>query len=566
MREGHDAGIDKSREEGASEICAKLGVLHILLIPGTHGIIGSRNANLVDCKGNPTTIFAKIDHAINHLPRWLRSQLHIDRKEMLLNILETDGSIAGETTNESFSAGSRSTWMVLDEFGRVIKRAADAIEGSIHDVTNCVIYSSTHWYGAGHTFNVCLQKPSTKVVRLLWYDNPEKNKFLYASPQPGFVELKDIKSYKEHYPGLFKYTKETVINVEDLPEEYRKLFIADGCTAIPGSVRSPWHDEREQKSKGNKRDFLCNIWATAIGSSDSVFDQQVLLSIKGGCKEPTYSGEIIVPEGKIDLDEMPEFWEGYGLKRLQWWGKLESDEFGNVRPDQRHNYILGCDPSFGRGSSNSVVGIVDVNEKTLVGLWACSNTKEYGFADQVVALALWCGGVEDAFIIWENNGANGQNFGERIIWQEWTNVYTQTIEDTKQRKKQKRFGWRSNSNTKGRMLGEFSAALANGLDENNTYKSIKVYCYELLDELFDYIFLENSDMSLSSKADLTTGARERHGDRVIAVGLCVLGMKDQAEGDRIESRKVPYGSFQFYYEQFKKQQETEKRQKRRYLF
>lgn len=293
------------------------------------------------------------------------------------------------------------------------------------------------------------------------------------------------------------------------------------------------------------------------------------MKVKENCVEPTYSGEVLFEyDGydKVDIGQSyPEFWEGYGLKRLQWWGELEADEIGNVRPNQQHNYIIGCDPSFGRGSSNSIAGILDANTKTLVGMWACANTKEDRFADQVIALALWCGGVDDTFIVWESNGANGQNFGDRILWNEWTNVYSQTVEDGKYRKKQKKWGWRSNSKSKGKMLGEFSIALANGLEES-TYKSIKVYSYDLLEELFDYIFLENSDMSLSSKADLTTGARERHGDRVIAVGLCVLGMKDQMEGDRILSKKIPFGSFQYYWEENKKQQAEEKRKQRRFLY
>ncbi len=205
MLNGYDVGLDKSRKMGASEMCAKLGLLHAILVPETHGIIGSRKKEYVDNKGDPTTLFAKIDYAISHLPGWLRDQIHIERKDMLLNILDTDSSVAGETTNESFSAGSRSTWMVLDEFGRVMKRAADAIEGSIHDVTNCVIYSSTHWYGAGHTFNAALMKPSTKVVRLMWFDAPDESLGLYMSPQPGFVELIDEEYYRKNHPGLFEY-------------------------------------------------------------------------------------------------------------------------------------------------------------------------------------------------------------------------------------------------------------------------------------------------------------------------------------------------------------------------
>lgn len=555
--EQRDAGINKSRKMGASEICAKLAALHAITRPGTVGIFGSRKKEYVDNKGDPTTLFAKIDHAFNYLPGWLKSQLHIERKDMQLNVLDTDATLIGETTNESFSAGSRGTFMVLDEFGRVLKRAADSIEGSIHDVANCVIYSSTHWYGVGHTFNEALQKPTTEVIGLIWYESPDEAKFLYTSPQPGFVELLDIESYQESYPELFKYGK--FINVNDLPEKHKKLFVADGGTHIPQNFRSPWHDERERKSKGNKRDFLCNVWATPVGSSDSVFDQQVLLNIKGKLiREPDYEGEVLVD------GEFPEFWDNYGLKRLKWWGKLDNlvDNPGCgpfYRPDQKHNYIIGCDPSFGLGSSNSVAGILDVNTRTLVGLWSCANTKEDAFANQVVTLAKWVGGVEDAYIIWENNGANGKNFGERIISQEWYNVYTQTIEDAKFRKKQRKYGWRSNTRTKGLLLGDLSIALSSD-------KPVIIHSQDVLDELFDYIYLEGGDLSLSSKADLTTGARERHGDRVIAVALCVLGMKEQMEGNFKEQSTPPPNSFMARYKAWEKEEQKKKQYERKFLY
>ena len=95
--------------------------------------------------------------------------------------------------------------MFLDEFGRVDKSIADSIEDSIHDVTNCVIYGSTHWLGPGHTFNQVLQKSTTEVITLLWMDNPTKNPGLYTSPEPGVVEIIDIPYYEKNFPELLKY-------------------------------------------------------------------------------------------------------------------------------------------------------------------------------------------------------------------------------------------------------------------------------------------------------------------------------------------------------------------------
>ena len=77
MLKGYDVGLDKSRKMGASEICAKLGLLQCLLVPETHGIIGSRKKEYVDNRGDPTTLFAKIDYAYEHLPTWIKRQYTI---------------------------------------------------------------------------------------------------------------------------------------------------------------------------------------------------------------------------------------------------------------------------------------------------------------------------------------------------------------------------------------------------------------------------------------------------------------------------------------------------------
>jgi len=196
---GHDVGINKSREEGASEICCKLFAAKTLLYEYVNFIVGSRVKNLVDNFGDYYTLFAKIDNVFNCLPSWWKERSGYDpaknRKDMLLTIPQNSSSIVGETTNESFSAGSRATALLLDEFGRVDATTATAIEGSVHDVAPCIIYSSTHWLGAGHCFNQCLSKATTKVVNLLWYDNPTKNHGLYTSSELGKYEILD----KEYY-------------------------------------------------------------------------------------------------------------------------------------------------------------------------------------------------------------------------------------------------------------------------------------------------------------------------------------------------------------------------------
>ena len=196
-----DMGNNKSRDEGATELVCKFFCLYSL-IPDSYFIVGSRNKDLVDAVGDPYTLMAKIRYAFDTLPNWVGSFKLYDSKDMQITVPTTNVVIRGETTNESFSAGRRATAMLLDEFGRVDPKIAKSIEGSVHDVTGCVIYSSTHWFGEHHPFNLALKKPSTTVVSLLWYKNPEKNPGLYVSPEYNVIELKDRVYYTKKYPNI----------------------------------------------------------------------------------------------------------------------------------------------------------------------------------------------------------------------------------------------------------------------------------------------------------------------------------------------------------------------------
>lgn len=207
---GHDAGINKTRDEGASEIVCKLFSAWIMLYDHISFIVGSYKKEDVDKLGDDYTLFAKIDNVFEHLPSWMGIKYEKDggciyRKDMLIRNLARHSAIIGETTNENFSVGSRATAILLDEFGRIRKIVADSIEGTVHPITNCVIYNSTHWLGAGHPFNEALKKDTTRRIDLLWWENPEKAKGLYRSPEVGVVEIIDENYYRENYPDVLNY-------------------------------------------------------------------------------------------------------------------------------------------------------------------------------------------------------------------------------------------------------------------------------------------------------------------------------------------------------------------------
>ena len=550
IQEGKNVGINKTRKQGASEICCKLFVANCLLYEFNNFIVGSRKEDLVDNMGDQTTLFAKVDNALDCLPTWWQQLVGYDkkrnRKKMVVEIPATSSAIIGETTNESFSAGSRATAMLLDEFGRVDTSIAKSIDGSVKDVSNCIIYSSTHWLGPNHTFNKALQRPTTDVVSLMWYDNPRERKGLYKTEKPGEYELID----KSYYQG------KKIIVLDDIhqldPNEENPQIVVDGLRSYPSPYRSPWFDLENLDRIDDRRDFICNICASPHGSADAPFDSGMLEEIrKNTIRPPDYSGEL---DGVTFIPD-------YGRNRLKWWGTLVRG-----RPNQRHNYIIAVDPSYGLGSANSAIEIIDVNLWEQVGEFVDAYTEPPDLADLVSDLAEWIGGVTVPFVIWECNAGCGTRFTDRIVDLDYPNLYTQRREDSKTRKMVKKWGWSSNTKAKENIIAQLATALSNGLRQKNEPRLI-IHGEELLDELCDYIFKEGgTGIVQSSRADLGTGAQERHGDRGIAMALCVLGLKEQNKGNVIDVREPPFGSFEYYRRKYEKQEAANKRKYKRYLF
>lgn len=550
IQEGRNVGINKTRKQGASEICCKLFVANCLLYEYNNFIVGSRKESLVDNFGDQTTLFAKIDNAFDCLPTWWKRLIEYDknknRKSMVVEIPTTCSAIIGETTNQSFSAGSRATALLLDEFGRVDVSDAKSIEGSVKDVSNCIIYSSTHWFGVKHPFYKALQRPTTTVVSLMWYDNPIEKQGLYKTSEPGQYELVDKKYYKNREIVVLNDIHQYSV------EETRAQIIADGLRSYPCPYRAPWFDFHNFDRLDDRRDFICNVCASPSGSTDAPFDSGMLEEIKKKTiRPPDYEGEL----------ERIDFVPDWGQKRIKWWGTLIKD-----RPNQRHNYIIAVDPSYGLGSANSAIMIIDVNLSEQVGEWVDAYTEPPELADFVADLAEWIGGVTKPFVIWEANAGCGTKFTDRIVSLNYPNLYTQRREDSKTRKKTKKWGYRSNTKAKEDILGQLATALNNGLRQKNEPKLI-IHSEELLNELSDYVFKEGgTGIVQSSRVDLSTGAQERHGDRGIAAALSVLGMKEQPKGNYEETTVPLQGSFMARMKKWKAEEEENKKYARRYLY
>jgi hypothetical protein len=556
---GQDLGVNKSREEGASETIIKFLTLYTLLIPNCSFLIGSQKEEYVDKTGTTKSLFAKIDQTIKYLPLWMRARFVLERSHCKFRNMTLESLIDGEATNENFGAGGRATAVLLDEFGRVDAPVAESIAGSVWDVTGSVIFNSTHWLGAAHSFNKMLHKPGVRRVDMLWYDHPLKQLGLYKSPTIGEIEIVDKPYYLEKFPDFCKDIDiMKSFQIEKWKDTYPS-FVADGCERIPGDVRSPWHDKRELRSN-TYREFCSNVWADPTGASDMFFDAVTNSRIRStNVKKPKYEGELVFRSNKNNIDKIT-LQQNIGKRGFKWFGDLYRDKNGLLRPNQLHNFIIGCDIGFGTGASNSVAEIVDCNTGENIGEYVCSDRTPEEFADLIVALCKWVGGgTKEAFLIFENNGGQGSNFSKRVIDKGLFLVYTQRTELNKSRRSGNKYGWHSGRTEKEFVLSKLQAALKEGLKTKRDNVFVIVYNDEIVNELDNYIFYESGEIDSSEVQDQSSGARKRHGDRIIGLALAVLAGQDQGKMERIQEQNIPYGSYAWRSMQRKRTQAEKKR-------
>ncbi len=551
--------IDKSRKEGATEIICKTFAGHFLLDPESNFLVGSRNAMLVDkgvelnngrLIGLHKTLLHKLCYAINTLPNWLKPS--VLKTFMLLQNLDNASVISGEATNESFGAGDRQKGVLIDEYGRMDYNMALNINDSIHDTSDCVIFNSTHFWGVSHPYNQLITQifGEVPVIKMPWWENPTKNEGQYLSPEYNKIAIQDMDYYTGICPQVFDKIKPMEVfdivklRENSFDEPWAALlgeikFVADGGDSNEGGWRSVWYDKLCKKRRAHEIAF--NQDMRPKGSGSSVFTPASMHRMRESFVfEPKFKGDVVLKKDHEGLVKDGRVVAG-GVGRLKWWGVLK-----HGRPDQSHNFIIGGDIGLGRGASNSVLSIVDVNLGEEVGQWVDASTSPEDFADVAIGLCHWVGGKnKEPYLIWESNGIGGV-FEGRVVKNKYPFVYVRRDETAKRTKKKNKLGWWSSKGTDGtkfRLLMELDVALKEGLSEVPLAKHIMTHCEYTVSELESYVFngAGTPHPAKSADDDEDSNASAAHGDRVIALGLCCLAMKYQAKAG-IERQKEKGGN------------------------
>lgn len=195
IMKGKDQLWEKSRDMGASwciAVVADWGWKY-------HGwdiLMGSRKEDLVDKRGDRTSLIEKIRYIESRLPDWMNVGLRegITDKTMLLQHPVNKNTITGESNNPYFGTGGRYKFVLLDEFSKW-EQTDEVAWRSLGDATPCRVANSTPSERGTNCHFYKLIEQGIDRVTMHWVNHPKKNIGLY------YLNLEDKVYLNPNKPG-----------------------------------------------------------------------------------------------------------------------------------------------------------------------------------------------------------------------------------------------------------------------------------------------------------------------------------------------------------------------------
>jgi hypothetical protein len=510
IRAGEQATMPKSRDMGASWIVLMVFDHHATFEDDSKFFALSRNAALVDKKGDSDCLFWKIDHVHKYLPSWLRPRIELantgQRTSMRFTYLDTNSSIIGGTTTRSAGVGGRATAVLVDEFSRYDPTIARLVKSGLKDVSNAIIWPFTRSPEMGRqhpSYELVEQakKGNLRYIPLHWTQHPVKALGHYrVDPKTRLVEVVD-KTFE--FPPNFK-------------------FQMDGRF----EHHSPWFDKYRRGS--NDRDVADNLEFDDEVGGNSIFDSVMI-------KE--YSVQYCRPadiEGDLEYDAVTGDPIEFVVRRggpIKLWAPL--DVLGRLLDVP---YVAGCDLSLGMGRTNSCMSVArsDIGEKVLE--FVTPHMKPDHFAIKCVAICRWLNQGEHRTLLGWERGGPGETFGLEVQKIRYFPIYAH------QSKSAVRATFNAptpgvSPNLKGPMFAAYQTALSRGTFVNHSQ--------EAMDETLEWQHTplgpkHNAD---KNRANDPSGASLNHGDRVVADVICEMLVRERGTPvARVEKEIIQPGS------------------------
>jgi hypothetical protein len=173
-----DGLIDKTRNMGVTWCAVGYSIEKFLFFEGFSAGFGSRKENLVDKKGDPSSIFEKIRIALNLLPPIFKPKgydpVKHARYQLIINP-ENDSFIFGEA-GDNIGRGARSSIFFLDEAAHIER--SEQVDAALSETSQCKINISTP-HGMDNTFFVKRHSGEIKIFSMPWTDDPRKTQAWY---------------------------------------------------------------------------------------------------------------------------------------------------------------------------------------------------------------------------------------------------------------------------------------------------------------------------------------------------------------------------------------------------
>jgi hypothetical protein len=191
IERGEDLLVEKSRDMGISWLILMVFQYFWLFRPGSNFHLGSRKLEMVDRKGDMSTLFEKLRYNLDWLPDWMMppgykrgSQSPHDNEARLLNPANRN-VITGESSNGNFGRGGRYRAVLFDEFP--FWPDQDAAYASAGQSTPCRLVVGTP-FGKNNRFAALRFSGLVKVLSLHWREHPHKDEAWYAQQKTRMSE------------------------------------------------------------------------------------------------------------------------------------------------------------------------------------------------------------------------------------------------------------------------------------------------------------------------------------------------------------------------------------------
>jgi len=315
----------------------------------------------------------------------------------------------------------------------------------------------------------------------------------------------------------------------------KKEFVFPGFYPfiLDGKLRSPWYDNQCSRC-ATKQEIAQELDIDPQGSAYQYFDPEFIKALVDEyARDSVMSGNLIFNTESLEVEGFEPSKKGV----FHLWFNVDGNGLILTGRQFLNGKIFGVssDVSMGTGASNSVTTVVDLGTGRKVAVWRDPNTNPEKFADVSIAIAKW---FNDAKMIWDASGPTGRVFTQRVLEQKYSNIYYRKTELSTRGRISRNPGYYLNPEDRLSVFTDYRSALSNRTFIN-TSKSGLNECLQFIVEPGGRI----EHMAAINSQDVT-GAREAHGDEVIADALACQLLKTKSKED-IEERKeaaVPFMS------------------------